>query len=251
MSTLIKGGAPGALPPPPPSVAETAGPPGMPYPPPDRPQAQRVGKAPEIPESTPASREDLEKLRAEVGALRGDGSARDRLLEELRSALTDLKEEVSSRAAVQATWGGATVPKPVPFVGVQVVRETGGEALVPETEDDGFTWLLPFAPRDGESRTVYPGQTILVQTGLRLYVPKGVRVTIFQPWANGRPGTLIPVMELDHRVDGELEVPVAHRAGPPLALRPGQRPHPLVLRATSSEGRPVQLRVDRAADPLA
>jgi hypothetical protein len=142
-------------------------------------------------------------------------------------------------------------PAPRPVLGVQVLRRTGEEALEPITEDGGFTWLLPFAPRDGESRNVHPGQTFLVQTGLRLYVPPGVVCAVFQPYANGRPGLLIPVMEVDHRYDGELEVPVRvpaeHRV--PLSLYPGQKPYPLVLRAYAV-GERIPLRVDRGADPL-
>lgn len=142
-------------------------------------------------------------------------------------------------------------PKPRPVLGVQVLRTTGGEALEPETEDDGFTWLLPFAPKDGESRNVHPGQTLLASTGLRLYVPPGVVVQILQPYANGRPGLMVPVLEVDHRYEGELEVPIRVPAEQrvPLTLRPGQKPYPFVMRARLV-GEPVPLRVDRGADPL-
>lgn len=137
-----------------------------------------------------------------------------------------------------------------PIAGCQVLRKTGEDACVPETEDGGYTWLIPFAPQDGEERRIFPGQMLLIQTGIRLYVPRGVVAIVSQPYANGKPGLQLPVMEVDHRYEGELVVPIRNLdAKTPIVLRPGGKPYPIVVRFIRI-GEPVTFRVDRGADPL-
>lgn len=110
-----------------------------------------------------------------------------------------------------------------PILKWQCVREMGGQALYPVKDEDEVAWLLPYTPMSGQDYALAPGGRAFLETGLKVQIPLGYVLRISHPISRGKPGMLFAAVELDHRYEHEIIVPVRNENGrDPIIVYPAQ-----------------------------
>ncbi len=101
----------------------------------------------------------------------------------------------------------------------------------PHAHEVSGDWLLPFAPRDGRTRTVQGGNSAWLATGITLELPPNVVARVLYPIKPGIPGVCLIGAEIDARNNGqEIIIKVQNQSeADALIFYPGDHYFPLRL----------------------
>lgn len=105
----------------------------------------------------------------------------------------------------------------------KVVRACAGQKLLPKWSDAAGGYMLPFVPTDGGETSIAPGHRRWLETGVKVALREGLSGRILYPYGDGRPGMMVPMLEIDSRYsDWEIVVPTRNENDKSaLIFRPG------------------------------